>query len=38
MLAGSITVAGNGTTPESGASRNDGCKGIAMLKTHAGLW
>ena len=26
------------TTPESGASRNDGCRGIAMMKTYAGLW
>ena len=25
------------TTPDSGASRNDGCRGIAMMKTYAGL-
>ena len=26
------------TTLDSGASRNDDCRGIAMLKPYAGLW
>ena len=37
MLAGSITVVGD-TALDSGFRRNDGPRGIAMMKTYAGLW
>ena len=37
MLASSITVV-EITTLDFGASRNDGCRGIAIMKTYAGLW